>query len=269
MRAAAIQMTSGRDVERNLAEADRLLAVAADGGAELAVLPENFAFLGASDGERQAIAEAPGQGPAQEFLAAAAARYRLWLVGGTIPVRADAQRSYSRSLLFGPDGVCAAQYDKIHLFDVDIPGKAKESYRESATTLHGATPVVYPSPLGRIGMSVCYDLRFPALFHRLGVLGMDILVLPAAFTVPTGRAHWLTLLRARAIESLVYVVASGQWGEHAGGRQTYGHSVIIGPWGEPIECLQSGVGVVSAELDMIELQQIREQFPALKHRREL
>jgi predicted amidohydrolase len=269
MKVAAIQMTSGRDVARNLVEAGRLVELAAAGGAVLVVLPENFSFLGAQDAERLAAAEAPGDGPAQAFLAEAAKAHGVWLVGGTIPIRDRNGRAYSRSILFAPDGRAAASYDKIHLFDVAIPGQAKESYRESATTVPGREAVVAETSLGRVGMAVCYDLRFPALFHRLGVLGMDILVLPAAFTVPTGRVHWQLLLQARAIESLVYVVAAGQWGEHAGGRKTYGHSLVIGPWGDVLAERPEGPGVAAAEIDMIELEQLRSKFPVLQHRREI
>jgi len=269
MKAAAIQMTSGRVVGRNLDEARRLIAEAADSGAELVVLPENFSFLGAQDDERLAVAEQPGKGAAHDFLAEQAEAHRLWLVGGTVPVSEEDDRVRSRSMLFDPNGHCIAQYDKIHLFDVDVPDNETESYRESATTVAGSRPVTVDTPLGRIGVAVCYDLRFPALFHRLGELGMDILVLPAAFTVPTGGVHWQPLLQARAIESLVYVVASGQWGEHAGGRRTYGHSMIVGPWGEILACREHGAGVVLADLDMIKLGEIREQFPTLQHRHEL
>jgi nitrilase len=201
----------------------------------------------------------------------------VWIVGGTIPIRdgSDAgERASSRSLLVGPDGRVAAHYDKIHLFDVDIPGRATtamdgERYSESATTLAGTRVVAAQTPLARIGMTVCYDIRFPALFHRLSVLGTDIVVVPAAFTVPTGEVHWLPLLQARAIESLVYVVAAGQWGEHAGGRKTYGHSLIIGPWGELLAELPAGPGVVCADLDMIRLAELRQRFPTVSHRREL
>jgi deaminated glutathione amidase len=269
MRAAAIQMTSGRDVERNLAEAGRLIAEAARQGAQLAVLPENFSFLGARDDERLAAAELPGEGPAQDFLVAEARRHNLWLVGGTVPIRDRNDRAASRSYLMQPDGAVAAYYDKIHLFDVAIPGQTSESYRESATTVPGERVVTAEAPFGRIGMTVCYDLRFPALFHRLGVLGAEILVVPAAFTVPTGRVHWHPLLQARAIESLAYVVAAGQWGEHAGGRKTYGHSMIVGPWGEVLALEEEGAGVVSADIDMIALERLRNQFPVLAHRREL
>lgn len=269
MRAAAIQMTSGRDVQENLAEARRLIRIAADQGARLVVLPENFAFLGATDAERTAVVEPFERGPAQEFLAEQAEAAQIWLVGGTIPIRDGSDRACSRSLLFGPDGRYVAHYDKIHLFDVDVPGPEEERYRESATTLAGTRVVTAATREARIGMTVCYDIRFPALFHRLSVDGTDILVVPAAFTVPTGRVHWQPLLQARAIESTVFVVAAGQWGEHAGGRKTYGHSMIIGPWGEILARQDEGPGVVCADLDMIGLAQLRKTFPVLQHRREL
>jgi len=262
-------MTSTRDVPANLAEAGRLVAEAAELGAKLVVLPENFSFLGATDADRVAAIEPFGDGPAQRFLTETAARHGIWLVGGTIPIRDRGERASSRSLLVAPDGRTAAHYDKIHLFDVDVPGGATERYSESATTLAGGRVVTAPTAVGRIGMTVCYDIRFPALFHRLSVLGTDVLVVPAAFTVPTGQVHWLPLLQARAIESLVYVVAAGQWGEHAGGRKTYGHSIVIGPWGEIVGELSAGVGVVCVELDMARLAVLRQRFPTVQHRREL
>jgi deaminated glutathione amidase len=301
MKVAAVQMTSTRNVAANLREAGRLVAEAAAQGAKLVVLPENFSFLGATDADRVAATEPFGDGPAQRFLVEAAESSSLWIVGGTIPIRdagrdaggramqagagmpeveqrraqlpgaiADGgDRASSRSLLVGPDGRVAAHYDKIHLFDVDIPGRAAERYSESATTLAGTRVVAAKTPLARIGMTVCYDIRFPALFHRLSVLGTDIVVVPAAFTVPTGEVHWLPLLQARAIESLAYVVAAGQWGEHAGGRKTYGHSLILGPWGELLAELPTGPGVVCADLDMIRLEDLRQRFPTVLHRREL
>ena len=269
MRAAAIQMTSGRDVARNLEAAAELIATAVAERAELVVLPENFSFLGAQDAERLAAAEQPGRGPAQDFLAEQARSHGVFIVGGTIPIAGPGGRASSRSLLVDPEGRTVAAYDKIHLFDVSVPGSAGETYRESATTVPGSAIVSGATPLGRIGMAICYDLRFPALFHRLSVAGMDVLALPAAFTVPTGRVHWQPLLQARAIESLTYVVASGQWGEHAGGRRTYGHSMIVSPWGEVLAELPSGAGAVSADLDMMRLSEIRAKFPVLEHRREL
>jgi nitrilase len=279
MKAAAVQMTSTRDVSANLAEAGRLIGAAAEQGAELVVLPENFSFLGATDAERQAAVEPWGDGPAQRFLAEAAERHGIWLVGGTIPIiekrsRERGERASSRSVLVAPDGRVAAHYDKLHLFDVDASagaasGRAPERYQESATTLAGERVVSAATPLGRIGLTVCYDIRFPALFHRLSVLGVDVLVVPAAFTVPTGQVHWQPLLQARAIESLVYVVAAAQCGEHAGGRKTYGHSMIIGPWGEILSELAGGPGVLCVDLDMIRQNQLRESFPVVRHRREL
>jgi nitrilase len=302
MKVAAVQMTSTRDVPANLREAGRLVGEAAALGARLVVLPENFSFLGATDADRVAAVEPFGNGPAQRFLAETAESLGVWIVGGTIPIRdagrdagmdargratqeqlptaggramqgaiadAGSDRASSRSLLVGPDGRVAAHYDKIHLFDVDIPGGEAERYSESATTLAGTRVVAAPTPVARIGMTVCYDIRFPALFHRLSVLGTDVVVVPAAFTVPTGEVHWLPLLKARAIESLVYVVAAGQWGEHAGGRKTYGHSMILGPWGEVLAELPSGPGVVCADLDMIRLEELRQRFPTVLHRREL
>ena len=268
-RAAAVQMTSGTGVAKNLDEAGRLIAEAKADKAALVVLPENFSFLGADDAARVAAAEAAGDGPAQAFASEQARRHRLWLVAGTIPIRQADGRVLSRSLLVAPDGRVAASYDKIHLFDVSLPRTEGESYRESATTVPGQAVVSAATDIGRIGMCVCYDIRFPALFARLSVLGMDLLVVPAAFTVPTGRLHWLPLLRARAIESLCYVVASGQWGEHAGGRLTYGHSMLIGPWGELLAECPDGSGFAAADIDLEELARLRRQFPVLSHRREL
>ena len=267
MRAAAIQMSSGQDVERNLASADELISESRSAGADLAVLPENFAYLGATDAERLEAAERLGDGPMQTFLSEAAARHGIWLVGGTVPIWDDSERVRSASFLVDPEGRTIARYDKIHLFDVGIPG-TPESYHESATTASGQAPVVAETPLGRIALTVCYDMRFPALFHRLGEIGMDVLTVPAAFTVPTGQAHWRVLLRARAVEGLVYVVAAGQWGEHAGGRKTYGHSMIIDPWGEVMVERDESAGVILADLDMMRLNELRERFPVLEHRRE-
>jgi len=269
MKVAAVQMTSTRDVGENLAAAGELVAEAAARGAKLVVLPENFSFLGATDAERVAAVEPSGDGPAQAFLSATAQRHGLWLVGGTIPIRDGSERASSRSLLVAPDGRIAAYYDKIHLFDVDIPGRDAERYSESATTLAGTRVVAARTDVGRVGMTVCYDIRFPALFHRLSVIGTDILVVPAAFTVPTGRVHWKPLLTARAIESLSYVVAAGQWGEHAGGRKTYGHSMVVDPWGEVLAELPEGVGVVCVDVDIARLAELRLKFPTVQHRRDL
>jgi len=268
MKAASIQMTSGRSVERNLKEAARLLHEASAAGADLVVLPENFAFLSADDSERLSVSESWAEGPIQSFLAEQAADNEFWLVGGTVPIRDGSGKAHSASLLFTPRGELAVRYDKIHLFDVGIPG-ATESYQESLTTVAGAQAVSAVTPFGHVGLAVCYDLRFPALFQRLGELGMEILALPAAFTVPTGQAHWHVLLRARAIEGLCYVIAAAQSGQHPGDRQTYGHSMIVDPWGEILAELDSDPGVIVADMDMMRLRQVRETFPALEHRRQL
>lgn len=269
MKVAALQMNSRTGVEQNLLQAGELLAQAVDEGVSLAVLPENFSYLGAQDADRVVAAEAPGDGPAQDFLTEQANRHAIWIVGGTIPIRStESDRVHSRSLLVAPDGRVHAEYDKLHLFDVDVPDSDDEKYRESATTIPGSGPVAAQTDIARIGMTVCYDLRFPALFHRLSVMGMEILVVPAAFAVPTGRVHWQSLLQTRAFESLVYVVAAGQWGEHADGRLTWGHSAIYSPWGECLGLLESGIGVVTAEVDLDWQMELRQKFPVLDHRRE-
>lgn len=268
-RIATLQMTSGLDIAANLDQASALIAEAAGVDASVVVLPENFSFMGADDAARVAIAEDEDSGQAQRFAAEQAKEHAVWLIAGTIPIRQPDGRVKSRSLLIAPDGSIAARYDKIHLFDVNVPAGEGESYRESAKTIAGEKVVCADTPLARIGMSVCYDIRFPALFDRLGAAGMEILVVPAAFTVPTGRVHWLPLLQARAIESLSFVVAAGQVGEHPGGRLTWGHSMIIGPWGEVLAECAGGTGIAHAEVDMIELARLRRQFPTLEHRRKL
>ncbi len=271
MKVAAIQMTSTRDVRTNLAEAGRLLGEAAARGAELAVLPENFSFMGATEAEkhrggrarrRRSGASVP-RGAGGETSALARRRHDPHSRRG----RRQAPRRARCSI--GPDGREIARYDKIHLFDVDIPGREAERYLESASARAGTRVVTAGLPSARLGMTVCYDIRFPALFHRLSVLGTDVLVVPAAFTVPTGEVHWRPLLQARAIESLVYVVAAAQCGEHAGGRKTYGHSLIVAPWGEILGELGTSPGVLVVDLDMIRLRQLREKFPVIHHRREL
>src|SRR5690606_21517337 len=202
MKVAALQLTSAPDVSSNLAQAGELLARAAASGARLAVLPENFAFMGLQDADKRQVAEEEGSGPIQDFLARAARDLRLWIIAGTVPLRADGDgRVAAACLVFDSDGACVSRYDKIHLFDVDIPGRS-ESYRESAHVRPGTTPVVVNTPAGRIGLSVCYDVRFPELYRQLSAAGAEILTIPAAFTAPTGRAHWEPLLRARAIENL-------------------------------------------------------------------
>ena len=264
---AAIQMVSSPSVAENLATAAMLLAQAADAGAQLAVLPENFTLMGRSEDDKVAVRERAGDGPLQTFLAEQAAKHRIWLVGGTIPLHAVGgdHRVRAACLLFDTTGRPVARYDKVHLFDVQVVGSA-ERYAESATIEPGERYVVADTPLGPLGLAVCYDVRFPEQFRALAVGGMTVLVLPAAFTAATGKAHWETLLRARAIENQCYVVAAAQGGSHANGRETYGDSLIIDPWGDILGRLPQGPGVVLGEFDAERLKQIRRQFPVLEHR---
>ncbi|HXR91383.1 MAG TPA: carbon-nitrogen hydrolase family protein [Steroidobacteraceae bacterium] len=266
MKVAALQMTSGADVQANLEQARTSLEEAARLGAQLAVLPENFAFMGLADADKRAVAEAEGSGPIQDFLARTAARLQMWIVAGTIPLRAGADgRVAAASVVYRSDGTPAARYDKIHLFDVDIPAR-KESYRESAHVAPGSRPQVVDTPAGRLGLSVCYDIRFPELYRALSAAGAQILSVPSAFTAPTGRAHWETLLRARAIENLCYVIAPAQSGFHANGRETYGDSMVVDYWGRILRRLPRGTGCVVADLDLAAQAEVREIFPALRHR---
>lgn len=267
IRLAAVQMTSGDDVAANLAAARQQLQAAARHGARLAVLPENFAFMSASESARARIAEADGNGPIQDFLAGAAREFGLWIVGGTIPIRsAEVERPYASCCVWDGQGRRVGRYDKMHLFDVRVPDSS-EAYRESARTMPGNTPLTLATPFGALGIAVCYDLRFPELFRAMLELEVSVIALPAAFTQRTGQAHWHTLLKARAIENLAYVVAAAQGGEHPGGRRTYGHSLIAGPWGEVLAEAGTGPGVVTATLDADYLRRLRAQFPVLSHRR--
>jgi len=266
MKVAAIQMTSGPDVTANLEQARAYLEEAAGRAAGLAVLPENFSFMGLKDADKRRVAESDGDGPIQNFLAETARRLRLWIVGGTLPLRAGGDgRVAAACLVYDSDGRRAARYDKIHLFDVDIPGRA-ERYRESAHVAAGSTPTVVDTPVGRVGLSVCYDVRFPELFRRLSAAGAQLLTVPSAFTGPTGRAHWETLLRARAVENLCYVIAPAQSGFHPSGRETYGDSMIVDYWGSVLQRLPRGRGCIVAEIDLARQAEVRENFPALKHR---
>src|SRR6202045_1762146 len=266
MKVAAIQMTSGPGVTANLEQARALLEDAVGRGARLAALPENFSFMGLKDADKRGVAEADGSGPAQDFLAASARRLRLWIVGGTVPLRGGADgRVAAASLVYDTDGQRVARYDKIHLFDVDIPGRA-ESYRESAHVAPGSSPAVIDTPVGRLGLSVCYDVRFPELYRHLSAAGAQLLAVPSAFTSPTGRAHWETLLRARAIENLCYVVAPAQSGLHTSGRETYGDSLIVDYWGQVLSRLAKGTGVITADIDLASQAESRARFPALDNR---
>lgn len=266
MKVAALQMTSGPDVAANLTAAGVLLAQARAAGARVAVLPENFSFLGLKSSDKRAIAEIDGDGPVQRFLSTQARELSLWIVGGTTPLLIEpGGRVAAACLVYSDDGRRAGRYDKMHLFDVDLPGRA-ESYRESADSAPGARPVLVPTPAGLLGLSVCYDMRFPELYRQLSAAGAQWFSIPSSFTVPTGQAHWEVLLRSRAIENLCYVVAPAQWGQHPGGRETYGDSLIVDYWGVVTVRLSAGNGVILADLDLTAQAEARRNFPALTHR---
>jgi deaminated glutathione amidase len=263
---AAIQMTSGHIVADNLTAAGELLLEAKDAGADIACLPENFCFIGLKDADKLAVAETDGSGVVQQFLSDTARRLKMWILGGTIVLRGDTpSRVANSSLLIDAAGKRVARYDKIHLFDVTIPGR-NEQYRESSHVMPGREPVLADTPVGRLGMSVCYDMRFPELYRELVAQGAEWLAMPAAFTVPTGRAHWETLLRARAIENLCYVVAPAQSGTHSSGRETYGDSLIVDYWGQVLSRLAKGTGVITADIDLAKQAESRVRFPALANR---
>ena len=266
-KAAAIQMASGPNVSANLLEVERLAEEAAAAGAGLLVLPENFAFMGLAERDIVGIGEAEGAGPLQEFLAQLARRLGIWLVGGTVPIRVPAaDKVRAACLVLDDQGRCVARYDKIHLFDVHLI-ETDEHYRESETIEPGDRVCVVDSPFGRLGLAVCYDLRFPELFRAMQDQRVDVITLPAAFTALTGRAHWATLVRARAVENLSYVIAAAQGGFHVSGRETYGHSQIVDPWGNTLAQLPRGTGVVTAVLDPEFQTATRRNFPCLEHRR--
>jgi nitrilase len=263
---AAIQMASGPNVSANLLEVERLVTEAAEAGAELIVLPENFAFMGKEDEELLSIKETDGEGPLQEFLSQLAKRQGVWIVGGTIPLAANnSDKVRSASLIINSEGERVARYDKIHLFDVQLP-ETDETYAESKTIEPGNRAVVVDTPFGKLGVAVCYDLRFPELFRAMLDKGMELLAVPAAFTAITGKAHWEPIVRTRAIENLAYVITAAQGGFHFSGRETHGHSMIVDPWGTILDMLPRGTGFVISELDPNHLSNTRRTFPSLSHR---
>ena len=270
MKIAAVQMVSTPDLARNLQAAGRLVDSAAALGAELVALPEYFCLLGHRDTDKLAVAETPGQGPVQSFLSAAAKRHGVWIVGGTMPmaVPGSTERVRNTCLVFGPDGEALARYDKIHLFAFD---NGRERYDEARVLERGDEPVAFTAAGHRVGLSVCYDLRFPELYRTLAFTPeqppCDLMCVPSAFTHTTGQAHWELLLRARAVENQCYVLAPAQGGLHENGRRTWGHSMIVGPWGEVLACHAEGEGVAIADLDASRLAEVRQQLPALEHRR--
>ena len=271
MKIAAVQMVSGASVERNLDAARRLIAQAAREGADLVALPEYFCLMGHHERDKLAVAEIAGAGPIQHMLGAAAREHGVWLIGGTLPIRTDdPERVFNASCVFAPDGSLAARYDKIHLFRY-LNGR--EDHDERRVLRAGALPVAFGAAVGsaahRVGLSICYDLRFPELYRALMTPPCDLLAVPSAFTHGTGQAHWELLLRARAVENQCYVIAPAQGGRHENGRRTWGHSMVVDPWGEVLAVLPEGEGVVMAALDPQRLVDVRERLPALAHRRAL
>lgn len=264
---AAVQMTSGLEVPKNLQIASQLIQQAAEQGAKLVVLPENFSFMGADEKAKLKIAEKENAGHAQQFLADQALKHQLWIVGGTIPLQSEISgKVYNSCLLYNAKGEQVARYDKIHLFDVTVkPGL--EIYEESASVTPGKNVVVTETPFGNLGLTVCYDIRFPELFRAMSAQGAEIFTIPAAFTVKTGEAHWKLLARARAVENFCYVIGACQTGTHDNGRKTYGHSLIVDPWGTVLSELSEGTGIILADVDLQKQKQIRQDFPSLNHRR--
>lgn len=266
---AAIQTVTGISPEENLARAADLIAQAAGSGAELVLLPEYFCMMGRQETDKVAIRERDGDGPIQRFLADTARQHGIWLVGGTLPLWCDDEtRVYNTSLAFDPRGERIARYDKIHLFGFT---RGTENYDEARTILAGNTPVTFDAPCGKVAMSVCYDLRFPELYRGLCAtdgsgIGTNLILMPAAFTYTTGQAHWEILLRARAIENQCYVLAAAQGGKHENGRRTWGHSMLVDPWGDVLSVLPEGEGVVSGVVDPTRLAEVRQNLPALRHR---
>lgn len=259
---AALQMVSAPDRERNLAEAGRLIADAAASGARLVLLPEYFCFMGHQDTDKLALAEAYRDGPIQRFLAERAKAHGIWVIGGTLPLKApEPSRVLNTTLVFDPQGREAARYDKIHLFNFE---KGDESFDEARTIRPGDAVRTFDAPFGRVGLSVCYDLRFPELYRRMGDCAM--IVVPSAFTYTTGRAHWETLLRARAVENQCYVLAAAQGGKHENGRRTWGRSMLVDPWGEIVAVRDEGAGVVAGEIDPARIADVRQSLPAWRHR---
>lgn len=266
-RVAAIQMASGPNVSANLTEAARLISRAVDAGAELVVLPENFAIMGMREEDKVKVRESYGQGTIQDFLAEQAHQHRIWIVGGTIPLMAnDSQHVRAACLLYDDKGEVKARYDKVHLFDVHL-SESKETYDESTTTEPGESATVVDTPFGRLGLAVCYDLRFPELFRRMSDEGAELFAIPSAFTAITGKAHWEILVRARAIENLCYVIAAAQGGYHVNGRETHGDSMIVDPWGHVLDRLPRGSGFVISKIDMDKVHNTRRNFPVLQHRK--
>lgn len=267
-RAAAIQMTSAQDVLINLDQAKHYIRLAVQDGAKLIVLPEMFAIMGLDQADKLKYKEEFGHGLIQDFLKKEAAHYGIWIIGGTIPLVAPEHHDkvFAACLVFDDKGDIVARYDKIHLFDVNLR-ENQETYNESKTIVPGKEIVVVDSPFGKLGLAVCYDIRFPEMFRNMQSKNAEVIALPAAFTVPTGLAHWDVLVRARAIENQTYIIAAAQTGLHPNARKTYGHSMIVNPWGQVKATLPDATGAVVSDIDLPFLHQLRGDFPVLKHRK--
>lgn len=262
MKIAALQMISTPSVESNISTARRLIGQAAGQGAQMILLPEYWSIMGINDEDKVAHAESPGDGPVQRFMMEMASSHQIWLIAGTLPMVApEAGKVFNTTLVYNPQGGVVTRYDKIHLFGFT---KGDESYDESRTIVPGDALATFDAPFGKVGLSVCYDLRFPELYRAMGQCAL--IVVPAAFTYTTGQAHWEILLRARAIENQCYVLAAAQGGLHVNGRRTWGHSMVIDPWGAIKAVLPDGEGIVCGEIDVSYLGSVRENLPALKHR---
>lgn len=264
MKMAAIQMVSTPDWARNRDSAARLITEAVGQGAQLLALPEYFCIMGRDDSDKLVLAEVDGEGPIQAFLSDTARQHGVWLIGGTLPMRAQGRRARNSCCVYAPDGQRAARYDKLHLFAFD---NGTEHYDEAVTLEPGQEAVAFEMQGHRVGLSVCYDLRFPELYRALALPPCDVLSVPSAFTYTTGRSHWELLLRARAVENQCYVLAAAQGGRHENGRRTWGHSMIVDPWGEVCAVLPEGEGVVVADCRPERINEVRTQLPALQHRR--
>ena len=261
-RVAALQMVSVPDRERNIAQAGQLIGEAARDGAQLVLLPEYFCFMGFKDTDKLALRETPHDGPIQQFLSDAAREHRVWVIGGTLPLASpEPGRVLNTTLVFDPTGAQVARYDKIHLFSFE---KGEESFDEARTICPGSEVRTFDAPFGRVGLSVCYDLRFPELYRKMG--DCALIVVPSAFTYTTGKAHWETLLKARAVENQCYVLAAAQGGKHENGRRTWGHSMLIDPWGEILAVREEGAGVVAGSVDLARIETVRQSLPAYRHR---
>ena len=260
-------MISTTEVDVNLESASDLIAQAANRGAEFHLLPENFPLMGHKEHDKMTILEPFGLGPIQDFLSEQSKKHGIWLMGGTIPLHASEENKVRAAcLLYDPEGKCTFRYDKIHLFDATVDEESEESYQESNTLEAGNEIVIAETPFGNIGMSVCYDLRFPELYRSMLENNVNIITVPSAFTATTGEAHWESLLRSRAIENLCYIIASNQGGRHINGRETWGHSMILDPWGKILDCVEKGPGFAIADIDLEKQKTLRRNFPCLKHR---